>query len=346
MEVDESPILSSEEIAQYATYFADKRKGVIRAKPYGSTAAQIAQIFSDLLESLSGEHTWAIVQLRRDSMTEIADSAIREIERLSIASSDSEVLDHFAEASTSLESLIILIEEQMITLTNSAGLPHESLRLIRIFSSSRVRFAVLASEASATSALKELSARVDTQVGIAADAAQRAETAAENAARSAGERGATDLESAFSRYAEDENKTSKRFRVSTMTILGVVVAAASALIAVEYLAPGSTSGVFDWRQSLYHLAFLSALSALAAYLARQSTHHRQTAVWAEGIAVQLRSFLAFVDPMNDHEAQSRVYEAFARRVLGSPPDLGKSVDETGATQLLTSIAELITRRPN
>ncbi|MCJ1687800.1 hypothetical protein [Rathayibacter sp. VKM Ac-2927] len=344
MAADQNGILFAEDIIRYEARFNDLGKDVIGKQPFGQTAEKVGRIFGDLLSMLSAENIWAVVQVRSNVMDETTDGALRQIESLAAASSGSEAVDRILEVESSAESLIFFIEEQIMKTTRSGTFPPESLRLIRKFSAFRVRFALIVSEISTSNELNRLSERVDTQVGQAMDAAKRAETAAENAARSAGERGATDLQAAFNKYATDEDRTSKRFRNATMVVLGFVVLAASALVAAEYLIPADGNGVFSWRQTLYHLAFLSALSALAAYLARQATHHRQSAVWAEGISVQLKSFLAFVDPMNDQPARSRVYEAFAKRVLGSPPDLGKTGDETGANQLLTSLAELIAKR--
>lgn len=187
-------------------------------------------------------------------------------------------------------------------------------------------------------------AELDALLDESKAASVRASRAAADAARSAGEQGTSELQSAFEKYAFEERRTAGRFRIATVVILSIVVLAAVALVVYGYVSPRQESGNFAWSETIYHVAFLSALSALSAYLARQATHHRQAAVWAEGITVQLRSFLAFVSPIDDAESKARVYEAFARRVLGSPPDSGKTDDDSSAQQLLAAVTEILSKR--
>jgi hypothetical protein len=62
------------------------------------------------------------------------------------------------------------------------------------------------------------------------------------------------------------------------------------------------------------------------------------ATWAQGIEIQLKALLQFVNEIDDPEARQTMYSLFSRRVLEAPPD-GKSSSDDSVTNLFQPIIE-------
>lgn len=165
-----------------------------------------------------------------------------------------------------------------------------------------------------------------------------ATAAAEDSKRAAGQSGAGNLESAFEEYARKEETLATSFRTWTIGVLAIVIVAAGFAIGLPFFRPEETD--LSWQQVVYRVAALAALAGLAAYLARQSAHHRRAAAWADAITVQLRAFPAFVRPIASERVRDEIYEAFGRRVLGAPPDFAGKSEEAMSPAMTTLIEAL------
>lgn len=167
-------------------------------------------------------------------------------------------------------------------------------------------------------------------VAEAQQAASKAVTAASALTTAAGDEGASRLEEAFVAYAKAEQASAESFRFWTIFLLAAV--AVLGLLATLFPNfPDANQGL-EWRSVVYRVSVLTALAGLAAYLGRQSGQHRRAAAWADAIAVQLRAFPAFIQPIRGEKVADELYEAFGKRVLGSPPDFaGKSDDAMNPT---------------
>lgn len=164
----------------------------------------------------------------------------------------------------------------------------------------------------------------------AQQAAEEATNAATALKTAAGDEGASRLEAAFEKFAKDERASAQSFRAWTIGLLAAVAVLGVVAVVVPYVFPEQAE--ISWQGVVYRVSVLSALAGLAAYLGRQSGHHRRAAAWAEAIAVQLRAFPAFIQPIQGGSVADEIYEAFGKRVMGSPPDFaGKSDDATNPT---------------
>lgn len=152
--------------------------------------------------------------------------------------------------------------------------------------------------------------------------------AAENAAGGL----ATDqFEEHFIELRNEEARTASRFRVAT--IVGISVAVAFAvfwLFAPWSKFDGATPDVQRWLSFASHLAIVTGIGALTAYLGRQSGQHRRTANWAQSVAVQLQSFPALASSATE-DTRDTLLTALANRVLAPPPEKGVEADATGIT---------------
>lgn len=162
----------------------------------------------------------------------------------------------------------------------------------------------------------------------------------DDAQRAAGVVADTELAEEFKRYAAREERTANRLRAACMATLGLIAAVAFALI---WHATGQRD-LSAWEE-LARVGVTIPLGALAAYLGREASHHRQHARWAEQLVVQLRTLDAYCAPLADEQrAEMRI--ALGRRVFlseipklggGSGPEEGPA-DTLRVLQLATELA--------
>lgn len=184
------------------------------------------------------------------------------------------------------------------------------------------------------------SAREDAQ-----KAAREALSAASALKTAAGDEGATKLEEAFVTFANGERESAQTFRFWTITLLCIVAVLGGLLGVVQAFVPEQTE--IPWQGVVYRVTLLTALAGLAAYLGRQSGNHRRAATWADAIAVQLKAFPAFIQPIQGGKVADELYEAFGKRVMGSPPDFaGKSDEATNPTMAALIDALVKQARPS
>ncbi|WP_448003350.1 hypothetical protein [Agromyces bauzanensis] len=161
-----------------------------------------------------------------------------------------------------------------------------------------------------------------------------AERTASKLQEAAGIAGDAQLALHFASYARREWWSANAFRA--LTILAIIAA-----LVLAAMLPKPHAG--DWVTFSYRLAQLVGVAALATYLGRQAAQHRRVFNWARSMQVQLQSFPAFIEPVTDGETRSGIYDAFARRVLGPPPERSGKNDEAYPNQqvieLLTALAK-------
>ncbi|MDQ0539952.1 MULTISPECIES: hypothetical protein [Curtobacterium] len=165
-----------------------------------------------------------------------------------------------------------------------------------------------------------------------AESERRAGASASVAADAAGESGRHSLSEHFADYAISELRAADRFRWATLIALSL---AGSVAIFVPY-ASVDAAGIV--RHSLQVLA----LGGVGTFLAAQSANHRRVGNWSKSIEVQLRSFRAFVDPIQDAAAEARLYEMLGTRILGAPPGALRSTGVDG--KLVAQLVEMAGKR--
>lgn len=135
----------------------------------------------------------------------------------------------------------------------------------------------------------------------------------------------------FARHAKSERIYAEALRWITVTLIGGVVA---------YAIIGDHPEAGDWVGLISRGAVVAGVTAIAAYLARQSGQHRRAAEWAKSIEIQVRTFPAFIDGVSE-EDRSFVLRQLASRILASPPDKGgNSEDSVSYGQVIDLISTL------
>lgn len=168
----------------------------------------------------------------------------------------------------------------------------------------------------------------------ASDLLSELQVSADAAKTATGSIGGASLADYFEAYAREQKRSADRYRHATLFLIG-----AAALLSI--LVPHPSAG--DWIALAYRISGLLAVIGLSAYCGRQSSQHRRLADWAKSLQVQLLSLPAFLDPITDEEARSRIYDAFARRVLGPPPTSASDGDEAAVStaQLIDLISAVV-----
>jgi hypothetical protein len=193
------------------------------------------------------------------------------------------------------------------------------------------------------SILQELSVaeRVDSYISgaerlnrQASEAAEIAKTAAEQAQTAAGFAGDATLSLYFAKYAKHQLASSNWFRAATI----VTIVAAIAVAATVPHEKGE-----DLVAAIYRIAIVAGTAGLATYFGRQAAHYRRVGTWAKALQVQLQSFPAFMAAIPNDKTKDVIYEAFAKRVLGAPPEAASSSD-TSAEVMTQPLIEALLRR--
>ena len=171
-------------------------------------------------------------------------------------------------------------------------------------------------------AAEELRRQAEELVASTRKSASVASEAATSASEAAGTTGENVMASYFESFGDQEWEAATRFRLWTIVLL----AAGGVLAAVFLLLPafgvtGLAVDAGDYVHLAQRVVVTAAVFALAAYLARQSHQHRTLVNWARAIAVQLKSFDAFMAPVTSAEAKELLRAQFAARVFGEPPIL-------------------------
>lgn len=132
--------------------------------------------------------------------------------------------------------------------------------------------------------------------------------------------GEVELSKHYAELAGVESAQANVFRRYAVGTLIVAVSATTFFVGVQLVdAHLLISPTTDYVSFLQRLAFLAGLFGLAGYLARQAHQHRSMANWAGALAVQLKTFNAYIAPVRDQEAKDQLRKDFAARVFGDHP---------------------------
>lgn len=165
----------------------------------------------------------------------------------------------------------------------------------------------------------------------AAEALTRAEASAALVSQVAGATADVVISSHFQAMATDELSSANEFRLWTMRAMGV-----GGIIGAVFLL-GPALGVSaleietgDYVHLLQRVLVVGAVFAFAAYTGRQAHNHRTQANWAASLAVQLQTFDAYCDAIDDQASKDQLRTAFAARAFGEHPALrGESSSDNG-----------------
>ncbi|MEV7636294.1 hypothetical protein AB0N71_08960 [Pseudarthrobacter enclensis] len=185
-----------------------------------------------------------------------------------------------------------------------------------------------------------------------ASAAQRAEEAATNAAKSAsaassaaGKTADNEMASFYEKLGSDEQATANLFRRWAIG-LGAVAGA----LAWTFLSGGAGLNVGwleiaagDYVHLIQRGLVLAAFLALATYLAKQAHQHRSMANWARSLAVQLKTFDAFLDAIKDSSVQDELRKTFAARVFGDHPAVKGEPALSASSQSMAALTEALAK---
>lgn len=170
-------------------------------------------------------------------------------------------------------------------------------------------------------------------VAEARDARDEVKRVLRETRRAAGVVGETRLAAHFAAYARRERRSADLLRVSSIAAALLITAVAGVL-----LLDGKTDSLTT-SQQLAHLAVALPLAALAAYFGRESGRHRTSSKWADELEIQLLTFDAFCEPLDD-DAKTRLRSEFGRRVfLSNGP--GASASEEIGPSTTTAAADLL-----
>jgi hypothetical protein len=153
----------------------------------------------------------------------------------------------------------------------------------------------------------------------AQNAVIRTETAAEAASNAAGRTGEDVMSSFYTNLASTEVKAAEMFRCSTVVLAVVGGAAAAFFVFFPGLPPALDIAANGYGPLIQKTVFIASIFGLAGYFARQAHQHRSMANWAGTLAVQLRTFDAFLAGIDNAEVKNELRKAFAARVFGEHP---------------------------
>lgn len=148
-------------------------------------------------------------------------------------------------------------------------------------------------------------------------ASYRAENAALNAQQAAGQVAAGEMSLYFGRYARRERATAEVVR--GIAVLAVAAGSILGWLLIRHAA-NLTAG-----EVLQRTLVVVPLVLLGGYLSRESTRHRRTAQWADTIQVQLRTFDAFCEPL-DESSKQELRIAFGRQIFLDVNDSQRTVN--------------------
>lgn len=126
--------------------------------------------------------------------------------------------------------------------------------------------------------------------------------------RAAGVVGETVLATHFASYAQAQRRIANLLRAASIAALLAITAIAAVLLF------GGVSDNLTTAEELARLTVALPLAALAAYLGRESSHHRAASQWASELELQLLTIDAYCEPLAD-ETRMQLRTDFGRRVF-------------------------------
>lgn len=165
---------------------------------------------------------------------------------------------------------------------------------------------------------------------VARTAATEAEASADTARAEAGATGDLKLAHHFSEYASDEVRRSNWFRIAAF----VATFTAALVGAIMFFRAEDSEPVSD------HVAralIVLAIAGIGTYCARLAAQHRHDGNWAATVAVQLKEYSRFMEPITDDAARADIHRAFAARVLGALPIAGEVPSPQVSDQVINAL---------
>jgi hypothetical protein len=167
----------------------------------------------------------------------------------------------------------------------------------------------------------------------------QADAAVKGIAEVAGVAAEGELSRHFAAYAAAERKTANIARLSVVTL-----AVATAVFA--FIAIGVSGRDLTWLELTRKFAITLPIVALAAYLARESSRHRESCDWAETIAVQLKTVRAYTESITE-DARDSIRVELGKRIFSSQPpqSSNKQISHEEAIPTLSDLRTLISLDP-
>ena len=149
-------------------------------------------------------------------------------------------------------------------------------------------------------------------------AATKAEASATKASSAAGKASEAALSSYYEKLSKDESEAADRFRKWTI-YAGIAAGVTTAIFLVLPEFGPLRIGGTDYAHLLQRVIVTAAIFGMAGYLARQAHQHRSLANWSGALAVQLKTFEAYLDPIEDTDTRNELRRTFAARAFGDHP---------------------------
>ncbi len=164
--------------------------------------------------------------------------------------------------------------------------------------------------------------RIDNETSDEGDAANRDD-------------GAAALGDDLASLATRDLKTAERFQTSSIVIQALIVMLAAAILFGSPLATGSLHG------DLTRLAVGVPLAALAGYLGRRSTRHRDRAERAHDLALHLRHLRSYTSPLGDEDKHRYRVELGQRGWPPQDPPQADAEPMAGVAEELARLTEVL-----
>lgn len=152
-----------------------------------------------------------------------------------------------------------------------------------------------------------------------------------------GDEGEKELSSGYAALADSEGVMSTRYRVATLCL-----SVLAGVLGIGFLIPTGVEGLTLVEGDYTHLAqralALAGVFGLAGYCARQAHQHRSMANWARALAVQLKTFDAYLSPIDDVTVRNALRVSFASRVFGDHPAMRGEPAVTAQSAAIDTIA--------
>ncbi|MEY9778377.1 hypothetical protein [Arthrobacter sp. MW3 TE3886] len=124
----------------------------------------------------------------------------------------------------------------------------------------------------------------------------------------------------YSEYSAEQKKSADKFRFWTITIATLGGLIGAALLLGPAVSGQPSGGVpNDYVPFLQRVVVTAAVFGLAGYLARQAHQHRSLANWSASLAVQLKTFDAYLGPLTSSETKDELRKSFGARAFGDHP---------------------------
>lgn len=175
--------------------------------------------------------------------------------------------------------------------------------------------------------------QVRLRLGELDEAAQKANQTVQDIEEAAGHVAEGELSLHFSSYEKSEKRAAN---ISRYAVIAIVVAAT---VFVFYSLNSTDSG-FTWLDLAKKVSIIVPAVALAAYLARESTRHRENSTWAATISVQLKTIKAYTDSLSS-ESRESIRSEFGSRIFTQRSPRHDLSSQGPSATLLTELRDLL-----